>query len=65
VIGASIEEGTAHLTNVVEQTDLLLYTPDSKRRLLSFLDENAPDHAELTVLVSQDSIESILAAVPA
>lgn len=65
VIGASIEEGTDHLSNVVEQTDLLLYTPDSRRRLLPFLDDDAPDHAELTVLVSQDSIDAILEAVPA
>lgn len=65
VIGASIEEGTEHLSNVVDQTDLLLFTPDSQRRLLPFLDEDAPDHAELTVLVSQDSIDSILEAVPA
>jgi GntR family transcriptional regulator len=64
VIGASIEEGTDHLSNVMEQTDLLLYTPDSKRRLLPFLDEES-DHAELTVLISQDSIDSILEAVPA
>lgn len=66
VIGASIEEGTSHLTNVVEQTDFLLYTPDSQRRLRPFLrGDDAPDHAELTVLVSQDSIDSILEAVPA
>jgi len=65
VIGASIEEGTDHLANVMEQTDLLLYTPDSKRRLLPFLGDEGADHAELTVLISQDSIDSILEAVPA
>jgi GntR family transcriptional regulator len=65
VIGASIEEGTEHLSNIVEQTDLLLYTPDSKRRLLPFLNDNNAGHAELTVLVSQDSVDSILEAVPA
>ena len=65
VIGASIEEGTDHLANVMEQTDLLLYTPDSKRRLLPFLGDEGTDHAELTMLISQDSIDSILEAVPA
>jgi GntR family transcriptional regulator len=65
VIGASVEEGTDHLSNVLEQTDLLLYTPDSKRRLLPFLGDEDLDHAELTVLVSQDSTDSILEAVPA
>lgn len=66
VIAASIEEGSNHLPNVIEQTDLLLYTPDSKRPLLPFLDEESgPTYAELTVLVSQDSLESIVEAVPA
>jgi len=65
VIAASIEEGAEHLPNVVEQTDLLLYTPASKRRLLPFLDEEAPDHAEVKLLVSHDSLESIAEAVPA
>lgn len=65
VIAASVEDGADHLSNVVEQTDLLVYTPDSRRPLLPFLDDNPSHHAELTVLVSQDSIESILKAVPA
>ena len=65
VIAASIEEETEHLSNVVEQTDLLVYTPDSHRRLLPFLDDTAPDHSELKVLISQDSLDSILQAVPA
>lgn len=65
VIGASIEEGTEHLSNVMKQTDFLVYTPDSHRRLLPFLDGPAPDHAELKLLISQDSLDSILEAVPA
>jgi len=65
VIAASIEEETEHLSNVVDQTDLLVYTPDSHRRLLPFLDDTAPDHSELKVLISQDSLDSILQAVPA
>lgn len=65
VVAASIEEGADHLPNVVDETDLLLYTPDSRRRLLPFLNDDRIDHAELTVLVSQDSIDAILEAVPA
>ena len=65
VIAASIEEGVEHLPNVVEQTDLLLHTPESTRRLLPFLDEDSPEHMELRVLVSQESIASIAEAVPA
>lgn len=65
VIAASIEEGVEHLSNVVEQTDLLLYSPASKRRLLPYLDNGVPDHAEIELLVSHDSLESIAEAVPA
>lgn len=65
VIAGSIEEGVEHLPNVVEQTDLLLYTPESKRRLLPFLSDNGPDCFELELLVSQDSVKSIVDAVPA
>lgn len=65
VIAASIEEGVEHLSNVVDQTDLLLYTPASKRRLLPYLDEDAPDHAKIELLVSHDSLDSIAEAVPA
>ncbi len=64
VIAASIEEGADHLSNVVEKTDLLVYTPDSRRRLLPFLKDESLDHEELSVLVSQDSIDAILEAVP-
>jgi len=65
VVGASIEEGVEHLPNVLEQMDLLLYTPDSRRRLLPFLNDDGPDHAEVTVLISQDSIDAMLEVVPA
>jgi len=65
VMSASIEDGTDDLPTVVEETDLLVYTPDSRRRLLPFLNDEKVDDAELTVLVSQDSIEAILEAVPA
>ncbi len=65
VIAASIEEGVEHLSNVIEQTDLLLYTPESKRRLLPFLSGEDVDAMELEMVVSADSIEAIVEAVPA
>jgi GntR family transcriptional regulator len=65
VIAASIEEGVEHLPNVVDQTDLLLHTPESTRRLLPVFDDEPPEHMELRVLVSQESIASISEAVPA
>jgi GntR family transcriptional regulator len=65
ICGASIEEGIDHLPNLLTQTDLLLYTPDSRRRLLPYLNDDAPDHAELAVRISEDSIEAMLEVVPA
>lgn len=65
VIAASIKEGIEHLSNVVDQTDLLLYTPASKRRLLPYLNDDAPEHAEIELLVSHDSLDAIAEAVPA
>lgn len=65
VIAASIEEGVEHLSNVIEQTDVLLYTPESKRRLLPFLDDDSLDAMSFRMVVSPDSIESIVESVPA
>lgn len=65
VIGASIEEGVEDIPNVLEQAELLLYTPDSRRRLLPFLNDEGPDHTELTVHISQDSIDAMMEVVPA
>jgi len=65
VIAASLEEGVEHLPNVVEQTDLLLYTSQSTRRLRPLLDEESPEHHELHVHVSPESTDAIVEAVPA
>lgn len=65
VIAASIEEGTEHLESFIDQTDVLLYTPESRRRLLPVLDDDAPSPEEVRVQVSQDAVEAIVEAVPA
>lgn len=65
VLAASIDQETEHLKGFVEETDLLLATPASQRRLRPFLDESIHEFEELTVLVSQDSIDAIADAVPA
>jgi GntR family transcriptional regulator len=65
VIAASIEEGTEHLEGFVDQTDLLLYTPESRRRLLPVLDDDAPPHEEVRVRITQDGVDAIVEAVPA
>lgn len=65
VIAASIDQGTEHLQGFVNETDLLLATPASQRRLRPFLDDSVHTFEELRILVSQDSIDAIVDAVPA
>ena len=64
VIAASIEEGTQHLNSFVGKTDLLLFTPASRRRLLPLLDENL-NRMQFHILISSDSLDAIADAVPA
>ena len=65
VLAASIDQETEHLKGFVEETDLLLATPASQRRLRPFLDESVHDFEQLKVLVSQDSVDAIADAIPA
>lgn len=65
VIAASIDREADHLKSFVEETDLLLATPASQRRLRPYIDESIHEVEELRILVSQDSIEAIGDAVPA
>jgi GntR family transcriptional regulator len=65
VIAASIDQGTDHLQGFISETDVLLATPASRRRLRPFLDESIHEVEELRVLISQDSIDAIAEAVPA
>jgi GntR family transcriptional regulator len=65
VLAASIDQEAEHLKGFVEETDLLLATPASQRRLRPFLDDAIHDFEELRVLVTQDSIDAIGDAVPA
>lgn len=65
MIAASIEDGIDHLDQFVDEATLLLYTPASQRRLRPLLKEASCDHDEVSLLVSHDSIEAIMEAVPA
>ncbi|WP_040605715.1 GntR family transcriptional regulator [Salisaeta longa] len=62
LIAASIEDGSEHLASFIDQTDLLLHTSESHRRIASMLSERA--HARLTLRIAQDAIDAIRAAVP-
>ncbi|GIV60932.1 MAG: GntR family transcriptional regulator [Rhodothermaceae bacterium] len=63
IVAASVEHGSRHLAQLVPQTDLLLYTPASRRRLLAVLTDRYP-HAELTFHVSREALEAIRQALP-
>ncbi len=62
-IAASIDEGARHLQQFIDQTDLIVYTPQSRRRLLPLLEEAQP-RVEITPLVSRDSLEELRQVVP-
>lgn len=65
VLAASIsEEEARHLRSFIDETDLVLYTPQSRRLLLRLLDEEHP-HVELKSVVSPDSLDALQAAIPA
>lgn len=64
IVATSIEDDVEALNAFLDDTDLLLYTPDSQRRLRSALREADCEHAEVTLLVSHDSVEAIMDAVP-
>lgn len=64
IMAASVGEGADHLASFVDETDLLLYTPASRRRLRPLLDD-APPHGSICPLVSPDALEAIQRAVPA
>jgi GntR family transcriptional regulator len=65
VIAASIDREADHLQSFVQDTDLLLATPASQRRLRPYLDESIHDVEELRLRVGRDSIDAIADAVPA
>ena len=62
-IATSLEAGTGPLRPVIDQADLLVYTPPCRRRLLPLL---APRHKHVAVapIVSRDSLERLRQIVP-
>lgn len=65
ILAASIDQEADHLKGFVKETDLLLATPASHRRLRPYLDESIHDFEELKVLVGQNSIDAIATTIPA
>ncbi len=63
IMAASIDEGAGHLDQLLPLTDLVLFTPAARRRLLPYLDEKRP-HAELSFRISSESLDAVRQAVP-
>ncbi len=63
IFGASLEEGTAHLNQFIDQTDLIVFTPRCKRRLISFTKQDKT-FAPLYYIVSAPSIKAIQELIP-
>ena len=63
MIAATVEDQTRHLPRFARQADLIVYTPASRRRLLSVLDE-APPHLPIAPVVSRDSLAALQRIVP-
>lgn len=63
MMAAAVSEGTDHLSSFLDQSDLALYTPASRRRVRPLLKDGLA-HASIRMLVSPDSLEAIQDAVP-
>ncbi len=64
MIAASMEENAEHLKQFIDKTDLLVYTPPCRRRLLGILGQGFP-HEPVSPVVAADSLKAIRRSVPA
>lgn len=62
-LATSIEDGTGQLVQLINQADLLLYTPPCRRRLLSLLDDDQK-HLPISPVVSSSSLAYLRQVVP-
>lgn len=64
MLAASVDRSAGHIEDLVDHTDLVLYTAPCRRRLLGHL--RATDrHVALTYVVSRESLSAIRQIVPA
>lgn len=63
VLGTPLDAGPSALQQTIEQSDLLLFTPASRRRLQPLLRSERP-HAALTPIVSAESLAALREAIP-
>lgn len=63
IFGASLEDGAKHLNQFIDQVDLIVYTPSSRRRVLPFTKQGKPNYM-VSHVVSEQSLEMIQRLVP-
>ncbi len=63
ILGASLEEGSTHLNQFIDQVDMIVYTPASRRRVLPFTRKGKSNFV-ISHIVSEQSLLAIQQLVP-
>ncbi len=63
MIAASVDESADHLKQFIDQTDLLVYTPPCRRRLLGLL-RDKHQRLPITPVIAEDSLAAIRESLP-
>ena len=63
IFGASLEDGASHLNQFIDQVDMIIYTPLSRRRVQPFTKDGKPNYM-ISHIVSEQSLESIQRLIP-
>jgi GntR family transcriptional regulator len=64
MIAASVDESADHLKQIIGQTDLIVFTPDCRRRMLGIM-KGSERHVAIAPVVSEESLAAIRQTVPA
>lgn len=66
IFGAALEEGTSHLNQFVDQTDLIVYTQQARRRIVPVIKKSREGKVFMMIkhFVSAPSMESLQHLVP-
>ena len=63
IFGASLEEGAKHMNQFIDQLDMIVYTPMSRRRVLPYTKRGKPNYV-LTNVISEQSVQAIQRLIP-
>lgn len=63
IFGASLEDGAKHLNQFIDQVDLIVYTPMSRRRVMPYTKKGKQNY-EIAYFVSEQSLKSVQQLIP-